>query len=260
MSSCTIILLLGCVLLVNKIAVRLPRVIAFFGPDGAGKSTQAELLVNFLKARGIKVKRAWVRSVHTFAYLIWRLLYRLNLCRDKSGIPLKGHFRFAVPYLNESPYGAVSPITMSPPILRGTISRFIWSFIEILSIIPVVVLQVYVPLLLGRMVVAERFVVDSIASIAYFLNDESFAESWRAKFLLRLVPRGTIFVFIDVDYETIFTRRGELSGPREYTDFHRAVYCRLAREVMASRVDTSKDSAQEAHQKILGYVFKQSYV
>ena len=128
------------------------------------------------------------------------LFYRLNLCRDESMMPTRMHAGFAVSYLNESSYGAVSPITMNPPILKGKMSRFIWSIIEILSIIPVVVLQVYLPLMVGRAVVAERFVVDSVASISYFLDDENFSESWRAKFLLRLTPRNTAFVFIDADY------------------------------------------------------------
>ena len=238
--------------------VHLPRVIAFFGPDGAGKSVQAELLIDYFKSRGVKVKKAWVRSVHTFAYLLWVLLFKLNLCRDKSGIPMRVGTGFAVPYLREDGYGAVSPITMSPPVLRDQVSRFIWSMIELVSVVPVVVLQVYVPLLLGRVVVAERFVVDSIASIAYFLDDEGFAESWRSQFLLKLVPQGTLFVFVDADYETILARRGELSGPRKYTDFHRTIYRRFASILGAFYVNTSKESVEEDHQKILRFVLQMS--
>jgi thymidylate kinase len=233
--------------------MRYPRVVAFFGPDGAGKSTQAELLVTDLRGRGFKVKRAWVRSVHTFAYLLWVLMYRLNLCHDESGMPTKMRVGFAVSYLSEDSYGAVSPITMNPPILRGRVSRFVWSIIEILSVIPVVVLQVYLPLMLGRVVVAERFVVDSVASIAYFLDDESFPGSLRAKFLLRLTPRGTVFVFVDAGYEAILARRGKFAGPRYYTDFHRRLYNRLALEIGAFRVDTSGNSVPDVHKKILNF-------
>jgi thymidylate kinase len=231
--------------------------VAFFGPDGAGKSTQAELLITELRARGFRVKKAWVRSTHTFAYLLWVLFYKLNLCDDRSGFLKKMRIGFAVSYLNEGKYGAVSPITLSPPILRGSVSRWIWATIEIVSIVPVVVLQVYLPLLINRSVVAERFVVDSIASIAYFLGDESFAGSWHARFLLKLIPRGTIFVFIDADYGTILSRREEVAGPREYTEFHRCLYKKLAKMVGAVYVDTSRLSVQEANQRILGFIGKQ---
>lgn len=236
--------------------MRIPRIVAFFGPDGAGKSTQAELLVADLKARGFKVKRAWVRSTHTFAYLLWLVFYRLNLCDDRSGILKKMRVGFAVSYLNESQYGAVSPITMSPPILRGATSRWIWATIEVVGIVPVVVLQVYLPLLLGRVVIAERFIVDSIASIAYFLDDDGFYESWHAKFLLRLIPKGTVFVYVDADYETILSRREDVAGPREYTEFHRRLYERMEKVVGALRVDTSRLSIKEANQNILCFLGK----
>jgi hypothetical protein len=129
-----------------------------------------------------------------------------------------------------------------------------WSLIEIAGIIPVVLLQVYLPLLFGRVVVAERFVADSVASIAYFLNDESFAGTRRAWFLLRLVPKGAVFVFVDADFQTIFSRRGAYAGPRDYTDFHRRVFDKLAYRLGAFRINTSKDSVEEAHLKILRFV------
>jgi thymidylate kinase len=234
--------------------VCVPRLVAFFGPDGAGKSTQTELLVDYLRSNGFKVKKAWVRSTHTFAYLLWRVFYKLDLFYDRSGIPGGLHGGFALSYLNEDPYGAVSPITMSPPILKGKVSRFMWSLIEIVGIIPVVLLQVYVPLLLGRVVVAERFMADSVASIAYFLDDESFAGTRRAWFLLRLVPKEAVFVFVDADFETILSRRGAYAGTQGYTDFHRHVFDKLAHRLGALYINTSKDSIEEAHLKILRFV------
>lgn len=231
-----------------------PRMVAFFGPDGAGKSTQAELLVRFLEAKGFKVKKAWVRSTHTIAYLLWLVFYRLNLCEDRSGFLEKMKTGFAVSYLNENLYGAVSPITMSPPRLNGRFSYSLWSAVELLGIVPVIILQVYVPLLLGRVVVAERYVVDSIASIAYFLGDVDFSRSWQARFLLSFIPKRTVFVYVDADYDTILFRRGFVSGPREYTEFHRRLYFELSKRVGAYRVDSSRDSVEEAGQKILHFI------
>ena len=231
-----------------------PRIIAFFGPDGAGKSTQAKLLVDFLESKGFKTKRAWIRSTHTFAYLLWLVFYRLNLCDDRSGFLKKMRTGFAVSYLNEDPYGTVSPITMSPPRLKGHFSKFVWSVIELVGIVPVVVLQVYLPVVLGRVVVAERFVVDSIASIAYFLDNENFFRSWQARFLLGLVPKGTVFVFIDATYDSILSRRGGVAGPREYTEFNRRLYFEISPRVGAYYVDASKDSVEEASKKIRSFV------
>lgn len=228
-----------------------PKMIAFFGPDGAGKSTQADLVATFLESRGLKVKRAWVRSTHTVAYLLWLVFYKLNLCEDRSGFLEKMKTGFAVSYLNEDLYGAVSPITMSPPRLKGRFSHFLWSVIELLGIVPVVIFQVHVPLFLGWVVVAERFVVDSIASIAYFLGDPDFSNSWQASFLLGLVPKRTIFVFVDADYATILQRRRAVAGPIDYTEFHRRLYLHLSRRVGAHYVDSSKVSIENANHMIL---------
>jgi thymidylate kinase len=126
--------------------------------------------------------------------------------------------------------------------------------IELVGIVPVVISQVYLPLLFGRVVVAERFVVDSIASIAYFLGRNDFAESWQAHFLLGLVPNGTVFVYVDADYDTISRRRGSVAGPRSYTDFHRCLYSELARRVGAFYVDASKNSVETARSKISVFV------
>jgi hypothetical protein len=234
-----------------------PRMIAFFGPDGAGKSTQAELLASSFEAKGFKVKRAWIRSTHTFAYILWMLFYRLNLCDDKSGFLKKMRTGFAVSYLNEDSYGAVSPITMSPPRLKGKVSRSIWSVIEVMGILPVLVLQVYLPLFLGRSVVAERFLVDSVSSIAYFLGTEDFADSWLAKVLLSLTPKGAVYIYIDADFDTILKRRDLVAGPQEYTEFHRRMYTKLSSRVGAFYVDTSKDSVDVAREKISTFISRQ---
>jgi len=235
-----------------------PRVIAFFGPDGAGKSTQARLLVGYLKSRGFDVKQAWVRSVHSFTFLIWVLFRRLGLLHQRSDIPFQGIAKPAISYLREDPYGAVSPISMNPPILRGPVSRLIWSTIEVASIIPIIMLQVYIPLLKGQHVVAERYVVDSVTTIAYFVNDPNFIRSPFAKILLAFVPNGTVFVYVDADYDTIVERRGRVAGPYEYTLFHRQIYNKLTPIVGAIYVNTSKVSIYETHQRILNSILSRA--
>ncbi len=232
----------------------LPKMIAFFGPDGAGKSTQARFVNDFLSSNGIMVKRAWVRSTHTVAYVLWLVFFKLNLCRA-YGIPGRVPWKFAMSYLNEDPYGAVSPVTMSPPVLKGPVSRFFWSVVELVGVLPVILLQVYVPLLLGHLVVAERYVIDSVASIGYFLDDEKFDKSWQASVLLSFVPRGTRFVFVDADYATIVARRGRFAGPQEYTEFHRRMFGRLAKRFSAVVLDSSKFSAEDLHEKLSLAVF-----
>jgi thymidylate kinase len=231
-----------------------PKVIAFFGPDGAGKSTQADLLIRFLESKRLRVKKAWLRSTHTVAFLLWLTFKKLNLIRDNAFKTRLEKFRPAVSYLNESTYGAVSPITTSPPILRGSISRYIWSSIELIGLLPIILLQVYLPKLLGMTIVAERYVVDSVASIAYFIDDESFVDSINGKFLLKLIPNGTCFIYVDADYQTILARRSESAGPPEYTEFHRRIYRKLAPIVSAQNVNTTFLTIEQAQERIIDFI------
>jgi deoxyadenosine/deoxycytidine kinase len=96
--------------------------------------------------------------------------------------------------------------------------------------------------------------VDSVASIAYFLGEDDFAHSWRAKLLLGLTPKGAVYVYVDADYDTILKRRGFAAGPREYTEFHRRLYAELCRKVGAFYIDTSKNTVAAANQKILDFI------
>jgi hypothetical protein len=75
---------------------------------------------------------------------------------------------------------------------------------------------------------------------------------------LRLVPRGTVFVFVDADYGTILLRRKEVAGPGEYTEFHRRLYEKMSKIVGALYVNTSSLSVEEANERILGFVGKEA--
>lgn len=240
--------------LFGNFSVGFPLVIAFFGPDGAGKSTQARLMTNYLRSKGFKVRKAWVRSPHTFAFLLWKLFMRLNLRRSQGDMRIEMPSRPAAPYVSEDSYGIISPITMEPPFLNGSLSRRIWSMIEFVSVLPVLILQVYMPLFLGYIVVAERYVIDTIATVAYFVGSEEFVESRLAELLMRFIPKGMAFIFLDADYKTIVERRGDMAGAPDYTDFHRRIYCKLAPVVNALRIDTSKLSVEQSFALISRYL------
>jgi len=228
-----------------------PRLIAFFGPDGAGKTTQVKLLVDFLASNDFRVKQAWVRSVHLFAFVLWGVFRKLNLVHKRSNLRFRGISKGAISYLREESYGFVSPISMNPPILKSSFDKLLWTTVEVMSIVPILLLQVYIPLLRGYYVVAERYVVDSVASIAYFLNDPNFIHSRLARLLLSFIPKGAVFVYVDADYKTILDRRGKESGPYEYTVFHRKLYKELSPLVKAKYVNTCTSDSLSTHQEIL---------
>jgi len=231
----------------------LPRIIHFFGPDGAGKSTQVEILTNILCRRGIRARICWLRSPHTLAFLLWKFLVRI------------GFYRIVM-----NPFG---PPGKLPAVDRNEVLRRFWSVIELLGVLPMI-LHSYYSLWRGRMLIAERYLLDTVTTVAYFLNDLNFLKSWTSRLLLRFIPQDTVFIFLDADYATIFQRRARLSKephsqsqrkgygaiprcpvePRSFIDFQRKAYGALATSFNPLIIETSNNSIEETSIMILRYL------
>lgn len=208
--------------------------VSIFGPDGAGKSTQVRILANYFAAKGFKVKIVWIKSYHTLAYVLCKIFEKLS------------------PYsIVRNSYGIVIRIS---PIANNKFSRIIWAWIEFISLLPWIVIRVYLPLLMGINVLADRYLIDSIVSISYSLNDPRFAFSFLARLMLRLIPKNSILIYLDSEYEEIRKRRGEMADTEEYILFQKSIYNVLSRVLGALRIDTSKRGIMETAENIRDYL------
>lgn len=227
----------------------------FFGPDGSGKSTQARMLVRYLKERGVPARIWWVRSPHTLAFVLWSLLIRI------------GFYRVAI-----NPFGVHVKL---PAVNLNKTLRLIWSIVEFIGVLPLVFIT-HLQIFLGHKLVAERYLLDTVTTIAYFEDDVNFIDSFFSKFLLKSIPKGTVFIFLDSDFETIFKRRAKLFGargkemeepgekygqlpsaavePRDFIKFQRTIYKRLSKFTSALVIDTSKSSVEETFHTILQHL------
>jgi thymidylate kinase len=201
--------------------------IHFFGPDGAGKTTQVARLAAYLESVGIPTYKTWVRSPHTLAYVAMVSLYRLGLRH-----PL---------------YNPAGQEFSRPRIDGNRTVQTLWIALELLSVAPVVVREAIIPRLRGRTLVAERYLLDSVATIAYFLQDETFIDSWPARLLYRLVPRNTLLVYLDADYANVLDRRGDTAEPEVFIEFQRRVYKIMAERMRALVIYTPDRTIEETH-------------
>jgi hypothetical protein len=199
--------------------------ISIFGPDGSGKSTQARLLARYLASQGFKVKIVWIRSFHTLAYVLSRLYWKLS----PRSVELNA-------------YGHIIRIK---PLCRGKLRRLIWAWIEFISIVPKIFIEVYLPSLVGKTIVAERCLIDSVVSIAYALDDDKFDSRLVAKLLLRLLPKGSLLIYLDSDYEAVKERRRNLADPEGFFEFQRRVYDRLSASLGATKINTCRQGVEE---------------
>lgn len=198
--------------------------VSIFGPDGSGKSTQARILANYLSSRGFSVKIAWIRSYHTVACILSEFIARLS----PHAVTLNTH-------------GDVIRLNR---ISAGSAGRLMWTLIEFASLLPLVIFRVYLPLSMGNVVIAERYLPDSIVSIAYTLNNPDFDSCFVSKTMLRLIPRNSILIYLDSSYEEVKKRRGVMTDPEDFLRFQREMYERLSKRTKAVKIDTAQQSVE----------------
>lgn len=166
----------------------LPPLITFCGVDGVGKTTQVKLLTEYLTSKGVKVKFVWVRNPHAIAFIVWKIFSKFGFKR--------------------------------PPFKR-TLDKKIWIVLEFTSILFKVIIDTYLPLVLGYKLIGERHIVDSIVSIAhYFLGDPSFINSKTARILLSLIPRNSLIIYLDADEKEVTKRRIRRKSTWDYLLLH----------------------------------------
>lgn len=232
----------------------------FFGPDGAGKTTQVRLTVEHYKHQGVKARKYWARSPHTVAYYAWKLCILIGFYRIVENA-------FGVP-------------TKLPAVNRSAFLKRVWSIVEFAGVLPLIMkAQLY--MLRGYTLVAERYLLDTVTTIAYFEDDPNFINSFVSRAILYFMPKNIAFIFLNSDFETIYDRRAKLYNglpvsnhrlllerprfdygalppgilePRYYIDFQRRMYTRIAAVYPALVINTRQNSIEETHMQITDYL------
>lgn len=192
--------------------------VCLFGPDGSGKSTLARILAKKLNNESLKVKILWMRGTQTLASLFARLLSQI------------GGFQGV-----DNPYYRIS--------IPRNFKRF-WQLLEFVSILPVLAFRFLPPMLLGYIVVAERYLPDFIVWIATTTKDPNYPESIAARFFITLTLKADVRVYVTARPETLLKRRGE-TDPSFLHD-QLGLYEKIAGSVKAFRLDTTNKSTQES--------------
>ena len=202
-----------------KMAVprRLPRggaLICLLGPDGSGRWTQAAALAETLRAQGLD-------AVHTPA----RWDPHPLLARRLSS-------------------GGRSTLT--------SCRTRAWKSLVLLDHARQTLPKVGIPLLMGRTVVADRYVYDTLVDLSLALG--CAPDDLLSDFLLRLFPRPDLVILLDLSPKTCAARKGDETLEGALAE-RRAQYLRLGGTLGTDPVDAELSPTQ-VHAEIRRRVWK----
>lgn len=164
--------------------------ITFSGIDGAGKTTQIELLMEWLRRKGKQPMRVWTRGGYTS-----------RLERLKSGLRrLPGR---VVPPSGNNPQRTQS-------FKKGWVRR-LWLMLAILDLGWVYAVQLRWWRLRGHTVVCDRYIWDTLVDFRLYFPQERAESWWLWRMLVKIAPRPDAAFLLLIPVEES-VRRSDLKG------------------------------------------------
>ena len=201
-------------------------VVTLSGADGVGKTAHAETLVAVLRTCGWRADYFWSRGGSTgLLGVINRLRQRAQRSGDLSGAD-----------------GTVDTVTRRRKALANPATQVAWSSLVALDSLGTALLRVFLPRLLGRIVVTDRYAYDTAVEMEASLPAGARWGRLVAKILVRLAPRPTCGYVLDASTATVRARKPDEVWHADFED-ERSRYLEIARRHGLRILSTEGDFA-----------------
>ncbi len=168
------------------------KLIVFSGLDGAGKSTQIEILTEYLRSKGQLPKSIWTRGGYTSYFN-----YLKNLIRKLLGK------------------------SMPPPgrnkererIMGNKWTQKVWLIIALLDLLRVYVIQIRLWLWSDKIIICDRYLVDAFIDFKINFKNQAIERWFLYKLLLWVSPRPDISFLMLIPVEEAIKRSGRKDEP-----------------------------------------------
>jgi dTMP kinase len=206
--------------------------VTFSGVDGSGKTTQAEALQSAFQTCHLRAKRVWARGGTSR----WIGLFTRWVKRCK---------RPPAP-AQESPQVQPSDtIEARQQRFNSRLLRWGWSWLTALELLLQYARHVTLPLLLGRIVICDRYIYDALADWAAYFGESAVERRLAARGLRWLTPRPHISYWLDTPADIVQSRSPE-TLPTGFLEAQTQAYSRMAPLFGVQRVDGSQDEHEIA--------------
>jgi len=175
--------------------------IALCGVDGSGKSTHAERLRQVFDECEIPNRTLWMRGGYSPA-VTW---LKQRLRRSSQNLP------------------AVDDDEGKTRAYREPRMRLLWGWLVAIEQILQARIAVSLHRLLGRTLITERYIPDTIADLSERFGDPSFPKSWPATAMRWLSPRPDLVIFLDLPADVAYERKSD-DWSREILASRRELY------------------------------------
>ncbi len=201
------------------------HIICFCGPDGSGKSTLAKVLLIYLRPKYKRLRVSWLRGTHTLSSVIARFIKRFEVFKG----PCNPYHNICIP--------------------KSMV--LLWLWLELISVLPIIIIKLVIPKMLGYVIIAERGIADFAVWLIVTLRRREILKSSVFKITLSLIRAICDYsIYIRAEEDILIARRKgwyeEYLIPMELM-----IYDKLARVLNLKCIDTSYDTVAMSLKRIL---------
>ncbi|MGI6078832.1 MAG: hypothetical protein ACOYCB_11880 [Fastidiosipilaceae bacterium] len=167
------------------------KLICIIGPDGTGKTTQANLLVEYLRQQGVDCEYKWLRFHHFFSLPVLAVARLIGLSRVET---LESGKKIGYHEFHKSKFIS----TIYPYALL--IDTFVFT-----------TLKVTIPMkYFGKTIVCDRFVYDTLVDLMISTKNSGLLNSNITKSYITIIPKNCLVMALSGDEKTLRDRREDI--------------------------------------------------
>ena len=195
------------------------RLISISGLDGAGKTTQIDLMTQYLHDQNISVKYIWSRGGYTPGFLLLK-----NILRKLAGkkMPRAGRNSEREKKLQ------------NPKIAK------LWLTIAIIDMLFLYAVYFRILMLFGRTIIADRYIWDTLIDFRLNFKNIDVEKMFLWKVLVFCIPKPDVALYLDIPLEVSVDRLSRKDEP--FPD---------SKETLSNRLDNYKKLNKQAKWKYI---------